>query len=124
LAQEVIQIAKGQLLVNLRFLDRALFELRLKEDDVFTLATDGRTMFYQPLWLLQQYRDTRNFVMRGYLHCLMHCLFRHMFVSLAIDRPLWDLACDIAAEAMVQDLNLLPLQDNGAWVRAETLKTL
>ncbi len=124
LAQEVIQISKGQLLVNLRFLDRALFELKLKEDDVFTLATDGRTMFYQPRWLLQQYRDTRNFVMRGYLHCLMHCLFRHMFVSTAVDVPMWDLACDVAAEAMIQELNLLPLQDNGAWVRAETLKTL
>ncbi len=124
LSKEVIQIAKGQLLVNLRFLDRALFELKLFETDQVNLATDGRHLIYNAKWILDQYRGKQNSVMRAYMHCLMHCLFRHMFISLAVDRRMWDLACDIAVEAMVQELDLNNLKDEIAWARAEVLKTI
>jgi len=62
LAQEVIQISKGQLLVNLRFLDRALFELKLQEDDVFNLATNGRTLLYNARIILpERVKDSYQF---------------------------------------------------------------
>ena len=71
LAQEVVQLAKGQLLVNLRFLDRALFELKLFEIDEdkdetgeLNLATDGRYLLYKSRWILEQYRAKQNSVMR------------------------------------------------------------
>ena len=35
---------------------------------------------------------------------ILHCVFRHNFVSPAINSRLWDLACDIAVENMITEL--------------------
>lgn len=106
IAQEVLGIAKAQLLVKLRFLDRALFELKLLENDVFPLATDGFHLLYEPVSLLKGYRQQQSFAVRGYLHVLLHCIFRHMFVSPFVEQSLWNLACDMAVQALMDELNL------------------
>ena len=112
LAQEVLGIAKAQLLVKLRFLDRALYELKPQEQPLFPLATDGFHLLYEPLSLLKGYRQQQSFVLRGYLHTLLHCLFRHMFVSLLVDQDRWNLACDMAVQAMMDELNLPQLAED------------
>lgn len=112
LAQEVLGIAKAQLLVKLRFLDRALYELKPQEQPLIPLATDGFQLLYEPLSLLKGYRQQQSFVLRGYLHALLHCLFRHMFVSLGVDHDRWDLACDMAVQAMMDELNLPQLAED------------
>ena len=53
------------------------------EQQLFPLATDGFHLLYEPRALLKGYREQQSFVLRGYLHALLHCLFRHMFVSTA-----------------------------------------
>lgn len=111
LAQEVLGIAKAQLLVKLRFLDRALYELKPQEQPLISLATDGFHLLYEPLSLLKGYRQQQSFVLRGYLHTLLHCIFRHMFISSGVDHDRWDLACDMAVQAMMDELNLPQLAD-------------
>ena len=106
LSREVLSLARAQLLVNLRFLDRALFELELKESAEYPLATDGFRLHYHPAHLMIGYRDQRTYVARGYLHALLHCIFQHMFIAPSINRPLWDLACDMAVQAIMDELNL------------------
>lgn len=44
--------------------------------------------------------------MRNYLHMVMHCVFLHMFVDPTLNRPYWDLACDIAVENIITELGL------------------
>ena len=112
LAREVLSLSKAQLLVSMRFLDRALFELQPEESDAMMLATDGFHLFYQPSYLLRGYREHRTFVTRGYMHALLHCIFRHMFVPPVINRPLWDLACDMAVQAVMDELNLPDLRSD------------
>ena len=112
LAEEVISMAKAQILVRFRFLDRALFELTPNASDMEeTLSTDGRSMNYSPRYLLRGYRENSAFVLRACAHMLMHCLFRHMFVHGEMDQELWDLATDIAAEGMMEELALPQLLD-------------
>lgn len=36
----------------------------------------------------------------------MHCVFRHMYVHTLVDKPLWDLSCDIAVEEVINGLGL------------------
>lgn len=112
LAQEVLGIAKAQLLVKLRFLDRALYELKPLEQPLIPLATDGFHLLYEPLFLLKGYRQQQSFVLRGYFHALLHCIFRHMFVSLGVDHDRWDLACDMAVQAMMDELSLPQLAED------------
>lgn len=125
LAEDVLSIAKAQLLVSVRFLDRALYELKPAPQPLTPLATDGRYLFYDPLTLLRAYRREQGHAVRVWAHMLMHCLFRHMFIGQLADERLWNLACDMAAEAVLQDLNIRQLKGlSGRVLRQEVLQEL
>ena len=104
ISREILSQARTTIVLNMRFMDMAVFRLKPVAAPV-TLATDGEYLYYHPLWLLKRYRGEANAVMRDYLHVLLHCVFRHPFVSTLVDRRLWDLACDIAAEGLICELN-------------------
>ncbi|MBQ8094727.1 MAG: metallopeptidase [Clostridia bacterium] len=111
IAEEILSIAKAQIIVKLRFLDRALFELKPMPNSEYPLASDGRHLIYEPLYLLRGYRQSQSFALRAVAHTLMHSLFRHMFIPYSIDQTLWNLSCDLAAESMVRELQIRQLQD-------------
>ena len=105
LALRVLELDRNTLLVNLRFLDRALSRLvPVPGND--SLATDGRYLYFDSRDLLTRYRAEREQSVRNYLHAVLHCVFRHMFVHTLVDRERWDLACDIAAEHVISSLGL------------------
>ena len=106
LAEEILDVARSRLLVNLRYMDVALsFHGRAVYDG--TLASDGRTIYYEPAYVLKLYRGSAEDLTRAYLHMVLHCIFHHQFVSGAVDSKLWDLACDIAAESTACELSLV-----------------
>lgn len=106
LAEKIMKLARNTLLVNLRFLDTAVSRLVMTPFPVSAIGTEGYHIFYDPSFVLRNYKREQNSLSRAYLHCLLHCIFRHMFVNPEIDRPLWDLSCDIAAENSIIDLDL------------------
>ena len=89
IADEILRLSKNQLLVNLRFLDAALSRLQQKEHCMIPLATDGRFLLYSVQYILKLYKEERTAVTRSYLHVILHCVFRHMFVHSNINKPLW-----------------------------------
>ena len=121
LAEEVLSIAKAQILVKFRFLDRALFELVPQPCQVTSLATDGKHLMYDPHDLLRRYRQDRSFAIRAMAHAVMHCIFRHMFVSAALHTEMWDLACDVACEAMVRELDLQALKEQPGYYERDAV---
>ena len=112
LAKDILILSRNTLLVNLRFLDLALSRFALVPVPPLnpllleSIAVDGAHIFYSPTWVLLRYRGEQNAVVRDYLHMVFHCVFHHAFVDTLIDRELWDLACDIAAENAIRDLAL------------------
>lgn len=106
LAEEVLQLSRNTLLVNLRFLDAALNEMNPVAVEKLNLATDGDVLAYNPAYVLKRYRDEREEITRAYLHMLFHGIFRHMFVHTLVDQNLWGLACDIAVEYVISGLGL------------------
>ena len=117
LAQDILKLSRNTLLVNLRFLDSALsmFSYVCCPDEIIPktdislgggLATDGKYIYYEPQWVLKRYRNEKEAIVRDYLHMVFHCVFHHAFVSTLVDIPLWDLACDIAAETAIDDLHI------------------
>ena len=106
LSGEVLEQARSTLRMNLRFLDGALNRLRTCTHPQIVFATDGQTLHYEPFSLLKRYRREPDAVTRDYLHVLLHCLLRHMFLHDAPERSLWDLACDIAVESVISGLGL------------------
>ena len=107
LAGEVLNLSKNTLLFNLRFLDRALCRFSdIPDSSVESAATDGRNIYYNCMHLLLTYRKQKETAARDYLHMVLHCVMRHLFVGNKIDKNLWNVACDIAVEAAINDLNL------------------
>lgn len=105
LAREVLILSRNTLLVNLRFLDSALSQFKFVPYNG-TLATDGRHLCYDYVEILKRYKNEKEVLVRDYLHLVMHCVFRHIFMSKMVNRPCWDLACDIAAEYSITELGL------------------
>ena len=106
LALDVLILSRNTLLVNLRFLDMALSRLNYHPIERDTLLTDGQYLLYDPKYVLRRYKSAKEIPVRDYLHVVMHCVFRHMFMNPTLNRVYWDLACDIAVENMITELNL------------------
>lgn len=107
LAREVMRLSHDDILMHLRFFDRALSALRLEEKPgTEGFATDGASCFYDPAWVLKRYREEPSCITRAYLHMLLHCVFAHQFHYDQLDRAVWDLAADLAVENVILELGL------------------
>jgi len=107
LAGQVMELARNDILIHLRFFDVALSGLGSRErQGMGCLATDGAACFYDPVYVLKCYRDRPGYITRVYLHMLLHCVFSHSFQYDKLERELWDLAADIAVENVVLELGL------------------
>lgn len=107
LAEQVMGLAHDEILMHLRFFDMAISQLKLKErNEIGCLATDGETLFYDPVYVLMLYRKEPKAISRMYLHVLLHCIFSHGFQYDRLDREKWDLAADIAVENVIINMEL------------------
>lgn len=108
IAREIIDLSRNKLLVNLRFMDMAISSPTIdsRADITSSAATDGRVYIYNPEHILTAYRVEETLPTCSFLHSIFHCVFKHMFISPSVDTRYWDLACDIAAECVINDMKL------------------
>ncbi len=107
LALEVLKLSRDDILVQLRFFDTAIARLSFKEQKrTGCMATDGDTLYYDPVYVLKTYKEAPGKITRIYLHILLHCIFSHGFAYDKMDRERWDVACDIAVENVILELNI------------------
>ena len=107
-AAEIIQMSKNKLLVNMRFMDMALNQFRMSPRPDLTpfSACDGDVYVYDPVHILKAYMLDENLPIRNFLHSVLHCVFKHFYVNTLVDQTMWNLACDIAVESAINDLEL------------------
>ena len=110
LAVQILWYARNELLVALRFMDLALCKLTYQAADVARTATDGKHLYFAPQYIFQLYREGGYTLNHAYLHSVFHCVFYHPFIAPGVDQPLWDLACDIAVEGIIRELNVKQLE--------------
>ena len=104
---EILQTARNELYLNLPYLDVALCSLDFQPGGGVTLslATDGETLYYDGSFLSERYLRSRTAVDRAYLHVLLHCMLRHLWKKRGRVAELWDLACDVAVESILDELD-------------------
>lgn len=107
IGREILQTARNELYMNLPYLDAALCALRFQPGDgaTMTLATDGETLYYDGSYLAERYLRGRTVVDRAYLHIILHCMLRHLGKKRGKVPELWDLACDVAVESILDSLD-------------------
>ncbi|WMJ83332.1 vWA domain-containing protein [Oscillospiraceae bacterium LTW-04] len=103
---EILRVAQSELYLNLPYLDLALCALTFVPGDEMTptLATDGEQLHYNSTYLSERYLRALTGVNRTYLHVVLHCMMRHLAKKRGKDSVLWDLACDIAVESILDAL--------------------
>lgn len=107
ICREILENTKNELYLHLRFMDQALHALKsvpdFSEDGT---GTDGAVFFFHPDRLAKCYLQGRIYVNRLYFHSILHCIFSHMFTRGKRRKQYWDLACDIAAEYLMDGMEI------------------
>lgn len=107
LANKILRLSKDQILVNLRFMDTALSALKLEpRSGLKGMACDGRTIYYDPKFVLRKYKEEPSYIARIYIHMVFHCIFYHGFNYGKLQTEYWDTACDIAVENIIIEMGL------------------
>lgn len=106
LAGEIIRLAQSTLVMEMRFFDVAAFRLKPVPRPGITVAANGRMLYYDSWYILTEYRRDPGRMNRMFLHTLLHCLLGHLYTDRQVQQPLWDLASDIAAEALINSLSV------------------
>lgn len=107
IASEVLELSRNTLVINLRFMDKVISMLKPVVLEGFNnIAVDGESIGYDPLFLLSSYKKEKELPTRQYLHMVFHCIFQHFYVGTLVDQDIWNLACDIAVESAINELDL------------------
>ena len=107
LSKDVLSVARNTLIINLRFMDKAISMLDVHESLIVKdISVTGKDIIYNPLFILKSFSKERELVPRMYLHMILHCVYQHFWIGVGINRDYWDLACDIAVEQTINDLDL------------------
>ena len=136
IGREILGICRDELYFSMRFLDVALSSfVYVMDSGVSPFGTDGYHMYFHPREMGGMYRENRILVNRGYLHMVLHCIFRHIWkaegVSMKTDsltagkeKRFWNLSCDIAAEHIIDGCDLRPVRFSRSLLRRETYRKL
>ena len=126
MARRVMEQIRSELYLDQRYLNAALGALPpapLRSTQT-ALATDGAQLYYPPVWVLDIYRKNCHYLPRAYLHSLLHCILRHLWLRDRRDPDRWGLACDIAVEHLLDSLNTPATTRPVGWVRQQTYAQL
>ena len=109
---DILQATRNELYMNMPYLDAVLCGLAFhpSEGRTVTLATDGETLYYAGHYLAERYLSGRAACNRAYLHVLLHCMLRHLAKKRGHVSELWDLACDVVVEHILDGLPYACLQ--------------
>lgn len=122
IAKDILSLTKSRLFINFRFLDTAIGRLDTVNDDlIFQLATNGQRLYFCSQWVLETYRNEPQKLSRSYLHAVLHCIFRHPFVSPKLNQDYWNLAADIAVENILSEMNSPQISCNGVQYQQQML---
>ena len=104
ICMQILQDSRREIYLRMRYLDLALSALRPQiTTELAGIGTDGYVLFAHPKILADLYERDRRLVNRLWLHTVYHCLFRHLTRRGSRDESLWDLACDMCVEFLIDD---------------------
>ena len=107
LGLRILNQAKIELSLSMRYLSRALDKLSFQMDfNTRRIGTEGEIIHFHPEFVFQLYVESPQKLYRLYMHSLLHCLFRHMFKTEDKDTELWNLATDIHVEYVLDSMDI------------------
>ena len=113
ISEKILEQTRTDLYLSLHFLGESLDSLPWQMDlSTTSIGTDAEYMRYNPRFLMQTFLQEPKWMARTYLHIILHCLLLHPMAEIPRvadqDRLLWNLACDIAVESIIDSLEDCP----------------
>lgn len=125
LSLDILKISRNTLVIHLRFMDKAISMLEFQGiAGLGCLAVDGKTIYYDPVTVLKSFSEARNKPTRQYLHMVLHCVYQHFWISTLVNRDYWDLACDIAVEYTIDDIDIRDVETPAGEKRIRAIERL
>ncbi len=106
LAIDALALVQNELLVSLRFMSAAFARLEPLPLAGATFATDGAHLRFDPAWWARLYATDSASAAHAYLHIVLHNVFLHLYPGAGIEPDLWDIACDMVVESVIDQLDL------------------
>ena len=105
LSLRILHNCRNELCDIYPYLDGAFACLGYRSQEERGFAIDGENLYFSPSDLLRLYGKEPARVRRGYMHVLLHCLYLHIFRPSDVEPGLWNLACDMAVEQLIEEQN-------------------
>lgn len=105
ICEQIFKNVISQITIHLRFMDIALDNYTFVPNST-SIECDGIYFYYDPFTIIKKFKLNPKSLTRGYLHVVLHSVFRHQYLTANYNKHLWNLACDIAVENMIQELGL------------------
>ncbi|MDO4466967.1 MAG: VWA-like domain-containing protein [Bacillota bacterium] len=105
ICEEIFQNVISQLTLHMRFMDIALNRYTFVADSM-EFRCDGKFFHYHPISVIKTFQNNPKLLTRGYFHVILHSIFQHEFFSQNKKMAIWNLACDMAVENVILELNL------------------
>ena len=107
LGSRILNQSRYELSLSMRHLARALDRLPYEMDfNTQRMGTEGERIHFHPEFIFQLFMESPQKLNRLYMHSLFHCLFRHMFKNEDKKEELWNMACDIHVEYVLDSLDV------------------
>ena len=125
LGSRILNQSRYELSLSMRHLARALDRLPYEMDfNTQRMGTEGERIHFHPEFIFQLFMESPQKLNRLYMHSLLHCLFRHMFKNEDKKEELWNMACDIHVEYVLDSLDVDLLKRPAGEYRENTFQSL
>ena len=123
--QKVLSYLRDELCIDFPYLERALSALTPEgKENVNAFATEGVYLYYPPAHYLKVFEENELFLRRAYLHTVLHCLYAHLWQRGRREENMWNLACDIAVEFVIDGFNKQTTCRLLSWLRQQYYEKL
>ena len=104
---KVLDASRTELYIAMRFMGAALGSLSYELDlSTTTVGTDAVSIRFNPSYVFRLFTEEPAKLNRTYMHILLHCIFRHMYLSGRYeDARLFDLCADIVVESILDGMD-------------------
>ena len=121
----ILNQSRYELSLSMRHLARALDRLPYEMDfNTQRMGTEGERIHFHPEFIFQLFMESPQKLNRLYMHSLLHCLFRHIFKNEGKKEELWNMACDIHVEYVLDSLEVDLLKRPAGEYREQTFQSL
>ncbi len=124
IAEDILDQGKKSVCRELPPFIRAINALDFKPSEKDYNYTNGNIFYYYPEYICKQYKTNKNNITRLLLHSFLHCSLLHIYNTDFKNQKLWDLACDICVEKIINDAKLPCSQTEKSATQNNIIKNL